>query len=499
VSDQHPLLRSDTRFRDLLDATPDAMVIADQAGRIILANRRAIQMFGYATAELTGRTIAQLVPKGLPAAAPMVDEAGLELEARRKDGTTFPCEVSLSPLVSDAAPLLIATIRDITNRRQLEEQLQQAQKLEAIDRLAGGIAHDFNNRLTAILGYTDMALKQLNSTNPLWQDLQEIKTAAIRSSTLTRQLLAFSRRQVLRVEALSLNDVVRQTDRLLGRVIGEQITRELRLANEVPPIMADAGQLEQILTNLAVNAKDAMPDGGRLTIETSASHVTPRRDGADSEVPSGHYAVLSVSDTGQGMTREVRGKIFEPFYTTKAPGKGTGLGLASVYGIVKQLNSHIRVLSEPGVGSTFRFYFPATEEPVQSVTVAAPPAAAVGSERVLLVEDERGVRSLVFTILQRHGYNVVETDTAERGLELARQAGRPFDLILTDVVLPGLSGIEMVEALQPSRSTTVIYMTGYSDHVINGRGPNNSGTVIIKPFSAQELLVTIRNVLDGAA
>ncbi|MBP99633.1 MAG: hypothetical protein CL477_03030 [Acidobacteria bacterium] len=327
VSDDHPLLRGEKLFRELLDAAPDAMVITDRSGRIEVVNRQAVTMFGYTAAELAGSPVEQLVPLGLTAVQSTPEESSRELEARRKDGTTFPCEVSLSPLVSDGAPLVIATIRDITKRRQLEEQFQQAQKLEAIGRLAGGIAHDFNNRLTAILGYADMALAQLNPSHPLWRDLQEIKTAANRSSTLTRQLLAFSRRQVLRVEALSLNDVVRQTDRMLERIIGEQITRDLKLDEAVPLIRADAGQLEQILTNLAVNAKDAISDGGCLTIETHAAHMTRHHVDARPGMVDGHYAVLSVTDSGHGMTRAVRDKIFEPFYTTKAPGEGTGLGL----------------------------------------------------------------------------------------------------------------------------------------------------------------------------
>jgi hypothetical protein len=499
VPDGHPLLRGERLFRELLDASPDAMVITDRSGRIEVVNRQAVTMFGYTAEELAGSPVEELVPEGPTAVQPTAEESGRELEARRKDGTTFPCEVSLSPLVSDDAPLVIATIRDITKRHQLEEQFQQAQKLEAIGRLAGGIAHDFNNRLTAILGYADMALAQLNPSHPLWRDLQEIKTAAHRSSTLTRQLLAFSRRQVLRVEAVSLNDVVRQTDRLLERVIGEQITRELKLDEAVPAIKADTGQLEQILTNLAVNAKDAMPDGGCLTIETHAADMTRHHPDARPGMADGPYAVLSVTDSGHGMTRTVRDKIFEPFYTTKAPGEGTGLGLASVYGIVKQLKGHVGVSSEPGRGSTFRLYFPATDEAVPAVRPSVPEAAAVGRERVLLVEDESGLRSLVFTILTRHGYRVIEADTAEAGLQLARRSDQPFDLILTDVVLPGLSGIEMVKTLQPLRATNVLYMTGYSDLVIEGRGPAESDPLIVKPFSAQELLRTVRNVLDGAA
>lgn len=476
------------------------MVISDQSGWIVVINRQAVTMFGYTGEELAGSTVERLVPEVLTGVTSMMGpEHGLQHEARRKDGTMFPCEISLSPLVSDDARFVITTIRDITTRRQLEEQFQEAQKLEAVGRLAGGIAHDFNNRLTAILGYTDMALAQLNSAHPLWRDLQEIKTAANRSSTLTRQLLAFSRRQVLQVEALSLNEVVRQTDRLLERVIGEQITRTIHLDDAVPAIKADAGQLEQILTNLAVNAKDAMPDGGSLTIETCAAHVTRRHPDARPNMPDGHYAVLSVSDSGHGMTKAVQDKIFEPFYTTKALGEGTGLGLASVYGIVKQLNSHISVSSEPGQGSTFRLHFPATDEAIPAVRDIVREAAVVGRERVLLVEDESGVRNLVFTILKRHGYRVMDAKTAEEGIQLARRADQPFDLILTDVVLPGLSGIQMIETLRPPGSTTVLYMTGYSDLVLENGGPADFQPLITKPFSAEELLRTVRNVLDGAA
>jgi len=353
-------------------------------------------------------------------------------------------------------PTLEVFVEDITEQHRLEVQLRQAQKMEGIGRLAGGIAHDFNNMLTTIVGYSDMILEQIGSDKPISPDILEIRRAADRAASLTRQLLAFSRQQVLRIGAVDLNVIVNDMRPMLQRLIGEDVSIEMALASQVRPIKADRVQLEQVLMNIAVNARDAMPRGGRFIIGTSSAAAREVTSLTGLPVPSGRYVALSMSDDGEGMDARTRERIFEPFFTTKEMGKGTGLGLATVYGIVKQLDGYIWVTSELGVGTTFTLYFPECEGVVQSADTSRPSspevAVATARHRVMVVEDEAGLRKLIVRTLSRHGYQVVEASSGAEGLATATQLiDDGLRLVISDVVMPAMSGPEMIRQLRAFR------------------------------------------------
>ena len=390
---------------------------------------------------------------------------------------------------------------DITERRQLEQQLHQAQKMEGIGRLAGGIAHDFNNILTAIVGYADLLLEQIDRDKPIWSDLQEIKAAGDRATALTRQLLAFGRKQVLRMTVVDVNAVVADVEAMLQRLLGEDIVIATDLASELRPIFADPTQLEQILMNLAVNARDAMPDGGLLTIGTSNADVGPER-GAGRPMAPGRYAVLSVSDDGTGMDEQTQERLFEPFFTTKAKGKGSGLGLATVYGTVKQIGGFIWVDSEVGKGSTFRLYFPETRlhaEPVPQPLAGR--STDIGREAVLLVEDDDAVRRFTADVLHRFGYRVIQAENPAVALELVERDAPVIHLLLTDVIMPGMTGPKLAAHLRTGQADLpVLYMSGYSDEAVTRQGSlDGPGELLEKPFAARTLLEAVRHALDGSA
>jgi len=385
----------------------------------------------------------------------------------------------------------------------LQEQLRQSQKMESIGQLAGGVAHDFNNILTVIHGYSELVINSLDPTDPIRDDVKEIKTAAERASALTRQLLAFSRKQMLQPKVIDLNALVTNMVKMLRRMIGEGIQLNTLLANDLASLKADPGQIEQVILNLAVNAKDAMPNGGTLTVETA--NVELDQDYADlhlNAVP-GPYVMLSVSDTGVGMTPEVRQRVLEPFFTTKEKGKGTGLGLSTVYGIVKQSGGNIWIYSEPGQGSTFKIYLPRVEEEADSMLQSSVVAnkSQQGSETILLVEDEKMVRSLALTILKRQGYNVLEAENGDKALRIVQeQNANSIHLMLTDVVMPGMSGQELSERLKPQcPGMKVIYMSGYTDEaIVEKYGLSAPGIHYLqKPFPPDTLVKRVRSVLDG--
>jgi two-component system cell cycle sensor histidine kinase/response regulator CckA len=393
---------------------------------------------------------------------------------------------------------------DITEHRQLEEQFRQAQKMEAVGRLAGGVAHDFNNLLTAITGYSDLLLLDLDPQDVLRQDVAEIKRAALAAADLTRQLLAFSRRQVLAPRVINLNAVISGAQKLLGRLIGEDVKVETSLDSALASVRADPGQLEQVIMNLAVNARDAMPNGGLLTIETANVMVdaefAPERPGP----ASGPHVVMAVSDTGIGMDEETKARIFEPFFTTKEVGKGTGLGLATVYGIVKQSDGFIWVYSEPGTGSTFKIYLPRVDEPAESLESAERPARSLhGTETIMVAEDTAAVRAVLRDVLERHGYTVVEAASGREALQLAGRRSGGIDLLVTDVVMPELSGRDLVRELRAAKpDLKVLYMSGYTDDAVLRQGMLEPGAEFIqKPFRPDDLARRIRDLLDapGAA
>jgi two-component system cell cycle sensor histidine kinase/response regulator CckA len=393
-------------------------------------------------------------------------------------------------------------VQDAVERGQrllLADQRRQAQKMEAVGRLAGGVAHDFNNMLTAILGYADLILDQIGPDKPMGRDIREIRNAAHRAATLTRQLLAFSRKQVLAVAPVDLSEVVRTVEPMLRRLLGEPINIALTLADDLDLVMADAAQLEHLVINLSVNARDAMPQGGTLTFATRNVELDDLYVSAHPGSQVGRFATLSVSDTGVGMSPDVIGKIFEPFFTTKERGRGTGLGLAAVYGTVKQLGGYVEVISQPERGTTFTVHLPKTDRPRPVPTVAVPVSSPVGHETILLVEDEESVRTFVKNALIRFGYHVIDAESAEAALAVLADEPRPIDLLLADVVLPGMPGTALASQLRRDRAEMhVLLMSGYAADLVDDMlGAFERAEVwIAKPFSGPELLMKVRQVLD---
>jgi len=383
--------------------------------------------------------------------------------------------------------------------RQSEKQLWQSQKMEAVGRLAGGVAHDFNNLLTVIKGYTELMLTDLKPSDPLRPEMEEVQKAADRAAALTRQLLAFSRRQVLAAKVVNLNYLVEDMNKLLRRLLGEDIELAIKLADDLGCVKADPGQIEQVIMNLAVNARDAMPKGGKLTLETANLELDQAYSREHVMVKPGPYVMLAIADTGSGMDAETLSHVFEPFFTTKEQGKGTGLGLSTVYGIVKQSGGYIWPYSEPGMGTTFKIYLPRVGEMAEREQARAqvPPGLA-GQETILLVEDEEGVRGLTRQLLQRHGYTVLEAEHGQDALLLCERYSGPIHLLLSDVVLAQMSGRELVERLVPLRpEMKVLYMSGYSDEAIVHHGVLKPGTAFLqKPFTTESLMRKLREVLD---
>ena len=503
---------SEERYRRHVQMSPDGIVVHAE-GRIVLANPAAARLLGYASADaIVGRSpldlvhpedrelvkarVMQLASSGGP--VPAVEERLLAA-----DGTPVDVEVVGIPITYGGRQAVQATFRDLRAQKraaaalhQAEEQLRQSQKMEAVGQLAGGIAHDFNNLLTVIGASTEFLLSDLATTDPRRADVAEIRSAADRATRLTRQLLAFSRKQIMQPTVLDLNGVVRTLQPLLTRLIGEDIVVETVLDPDLGYVMADAGQIEQVIVNLAVNARDAMPTGGRLRIETGNVDVAAGEGGGPA--PAGASVMLAVSDTGAGIPAEVRARIFEPFFTTKSAGKGTGLGLATVYGIVSQSGGHVGVRSEPGRGSTFTVYLPriaaaAADAIVDGLADATPR----GSETVLVVEDEDAVRALASRILVRHGFTVLGARNGMQALELAARHAGAIDVVLTDVVMPEMSGRALVEKLSAIRpAVRVVYMSGYTDDDIVRRGILKPGSAFVqKPFSTCSLVKAVRAAL----
>src|SRR5450759_2776146 len=468
----------------LLESASQAILGIDPAGRIVLANRRTLEMFGYTTQELIGAGIELLLPESKRAAHGRQREdyfqrprvrpmgIGLDLSGRRKDGAEFPVEVSLSTVETEEGIFGIAFISDISLRKGLEAQLLRAQKMEAVGRLAGGVAHDFNNMLTVIAGYNRMILDELSTLDPLRGYAEEILKAADRAGALTNQLLAFSRRQILQLRVINLNAVIGQTENMLRRLIGEDIQLVMSLSADTGNIKADPNHIEQAIVNLAVNGRDAMPLGGRITIETSNTRIDETYAKTHMGVQPGEYVMIAVSDTGHGMDSATRQKIFEPFFTTKPRGKGTGLGLATVYGMVKQSGGDIWVYSEPGQGTTFKLYFPRVAEPASPALIEKPeqPRHDTG-ETVMLVEDETQVRDLTARTLQRLGYSVLAAANGKEAMDVSRAHPGKISLLVTDVVMPNMSGKQVAEALLSSRpGLRVLYLSGYTENAVVDHG-----------------------------
>jgi len=503
-------LQATARYRALMEQANDAILILDLSGAILEANRESERLFGLPRARIVGRNYDDfVVPEERADSASRRGLVGSEGTIRvpnrhmeRSGGTVVTVDVSGSLVRLGDESRVLAILRDVSERQRLEAQLLQSQKMESVGRLAGGVAHDFNNLLGVITGYGDLLLHEIGPGHPSHRRVVEIRKAADRAASLTRQLLAFSRKQVLQLRVLDLNAVVAGIEPMLRRLIGEHIELITALDNGVGRVKADLGQMEQVIANLAVNARDAMPRGGKLLIETGNVELDAVYAATRADARPGPHVMLAVSDTGHGMDAEVLGHMFEPFFTTKAPGLGTGLGLATVYGIVRQLGGQVMVYSEVERGTSFKIYLPRLEAAADQLQVAAaagPPPG--GTETVLLVEDEPALRVLVEEILTKGGYHVLQNEKPEAALALAASHGGAIDLVLTDVIMPNMSGRQMADALRLERPRIrVLFMSGYTDDAISHHGILEPGTHFLeKPFTADGLLRKIREVLEAEA
>jgi two-component system cell cycle sensor histidine kinase/response regulator CckA len=506
------LRASEARFRSLSAASPVGIYESDTDGAITYGNPQVLRIFGLSEADAMGHGwLARLHPDdvepvttGWAAALREQREYAHEYRLVMTDGTIRWVNCRSAPLHDGEGRMVgnVGTIEDITLRKELEAQLRQSQKMEAVGQLAGGVAHDFNNLLTVIKMNVELALEDLGAEHPLHADILEVARAAGRAAALTRQLLAFSRQQVLQPQVIDLNVVIADLQKMLARLIGEDIDFTLDLADDLGFVLADPGQLEQVLVNLAINARDAMPRGGSLTIATRNVELSPLEASRHPDARPGPYVAVALRDTGAGMTPDVQARIFEPFFTTKELGKGTGLGLATVYGIVTQSGGFLDVKSAPGRGAVFTVYLSAVssggEAPARSVAAAAERAG--GTETILLVEDEDAVRAVARRVLTKYGYSVIEARDGGQALAFLGTHDGAIDLVLTDAVMPQMSGLELAAALGTLRpSLPVIVMSGYTDVDLVRRGALDSGAPILtKPFTVESLLTAVRAPLDRA-
>ena len=496
----------------LIQAAPLAIWVLDAAERVALWNPAAERIFGWTEQEVLGRAL-PIVPED------HLDEfhglfqrvlrgetlPGVELRRRKKDGTLISVSLAVAPLygASGIAEGMMSMVADLTEHRALEAQVRQLQKMEAVGRLAGGIAHDFNNLLTVIIGRTQLVLGRSGLEEAVQRDLQLVDQTAERAALLTRQLLAFSRKQVLRPTVLSLSDLVANLEPMLRRLIREDIELVARLVPGAGQVQADGSQLEQVVVNLVVNARDAMPEGGRLTIEATEVELGDEFADRPGALPAGDYVMLRVTDTGIGMGADVQAHLFEPFFTTKEPGKGTGLGLATVYGVVSQSGGVVRVYSAPGEGTTFKIYLPRGVGAAGAITApeASPGGRARGTETILLVEDEEEIRALARELLELDGYVILEAASPEEALRLGAEHPGPIHLLITDVVMPQMIGPELARRLTAHRpGMKVLCMSGYPERPTIQRAEITADTAWLqKPFTPAGLSAQVRQVLDAPA
>ncbi len=504
---QEQLLEREARWRILMDHASDGINIVNAEGIVQDVNPRMCELLGVAREDIIGHHISEFSIRETAAEATghmhqLARHSGggpRRTELRRGDGSSVVVDFSSSAVSLGGEELFVAIGRDMTAHLQLENQLRQAQKMEAVGRLAGGVAHDFNNLLTVISGNIELLRDQFAAGTEHHDMMGEIAQASRRAAELTRQLLAFSRQQMLAPRILNLPDLVHSTERMLRRLIGEDVQLVTRCAQDTAPVRADPGQIEQVILNLAVNSRDAMPDGGTITIETRTLDLHEREVGENATLAGGRWVLLAISDTGTGMSDEVKANIFEPFFTTKDPGKGTGLGLATVYGIVKQSEGFVAVDSEQNHGTTFRVYLPAASVPEFVAQEQTPLTAPGGSERLLLVEDDELVRSLARRALERRGYAVLEAADPDQALAMAAAETQPIELLLTDVIMPGMSGRALAERLTAFRpGVRVLYTSGYTDEAILRLGVLEHGLAFLqKPYTPESLARKVREVLDS--
>ena len=505
------LRASEERFRELAENVREVFFVTDAAtGRLVYTNPAYEQMFGHSREYAYAKPLAwteAVHPEdrermmAAPRAAAQVGETILDtFRVVGSDGTICWVRSSTTPVKDSSGTFsrVVGIAEDITELKRAEERFYKAQKMEAVGRLAGGIAHDFNNLLVVIMGTTDLLLEDLGLADPLREDLQEIRKAGARAAALTRQLLAFSRNQILEPRVLEVNGLVADLEKLLHRLIGEDVELKTVLAPDLAHVRADPGQIEQVIVNLAVNARDAMSTGGKLTIETANADLDQSYARAHEPVQSGRYVMIAVSDTGTGMSEETRGRIFEPFFTTKEPGKGTGLGLATVYGIVKQSGGYVWAYSEVGKGTTFKIYLPQVDQPASARERTTGESRPRGNETILLVEDDEQVRESTRRMLTSLGYHVTAAESGARAFELMDRHQGDLHLLVTDVVMPGLSGGKVVEELRDRRpGLKALYLSGYTDEAIVRHGVLEGGVPFLqKPFSLDALARKVREVLD---
>jgi len=508
---QENLRHSELNFRSLVTNAPYGVCRCDAAGKILDVNPAFIELLGHTSAdELVGQHIFGLYAENdswfdladfLRSSAPF---KGLTAEWKRQDGSTTVVRVSGRSVSNGREGGVVFELfaEDVTERRVLEQQLRQSQKMEAVGRLAGGIAHDFNNLLMVISGYSEFLLGRLGDEPRLRGPAQEIASAAERASSLTRQLLAFSRKQMLAPRVVNLNDVATENLKMLTRMIGEDIDLVMVPATDLWPVRADAGQIEQVIMNLAVNARDAMPSGGKLTIETSNVALDEEYARFHAPLRPGDYVMVAISDTGAGMDAETQSHIFEPFFTTKGT-KGTGLGLSTVYGIIKQSGGYIWVYSEVGKGTTFKIYLPRVastgETAVQVATPVEQQRVEPGTETILLVEDEANLRYLARQYLEKQGYKVIEAADGAVAMQIAVAHDKTIHLLLTDVIMPGMNGRELAQRISEIRpNVKILYMSGYTENVIGHNGMLDAGVRLLqKPFNLRDLRSKVREVLDA--
>jgi PAS domain S-box-containing protein len=507
---EEALRQSEQRFRALVENSEDSIQLATARGTLMYVSPSTERLYDRPAAEIVGRNVFELVhaddrERLTEQWQRSLDHPGVAIrgEFRLPRTDRFVEAVRVNHLDDPGLKAVVTICREVTERRRLETRVHQTQRLEAIGRLAGGIAHDFNNILSAIHGFASIVHGELAERDPLRGDVQEILKAVERAANLTRQLLAFGRRQVLQPKVIDVGGYVRDLERMIRRIVGEDIEIVVRVDEGTVTAKADPGQLEQVLINLVVNARDAMPTGGRITIEASNVVIGNEDSRESAELSPGNYVMLSVSDTGIGMSKKVQDHIFEPFFTTKESGQGSGLGLSTVFGIVKQSGGHIFVDSDPGHGSTFNIYFPASRErPTRVITSASlAPINLTGAETILLVEDENAVRSFVARALRQQGYQVLDASNGGEALMIAEQHPGIIHLLLTDVIMPRVSGKQLAERLRTLRTDLrVLYMSGYAEEIIAPHGVLEPGAAFIeKPLTAEALGRKIREVLDADA